>query len=105
MYASKVQSPRGNLGSALCEAILEKERTATDRGKPRSRSATREPERGAKEVQDMMKHTVDFTNKRFKPNTRGNLIQDSFVTLEEFLIKLPKFISFDIEISMVWQTS
>jgi len=100
IYASKVQSPRGNPVSVLGEAILQTERTETDRGKPRSRSVTREGERGAKEAQDRMKHTVDFMNKGFKPNTRGDFIQDSFATLEELLVELPKSISFDIEISM-----
>lgn len=99
MYASKVHSPRGNPGTTLTEAILETERIQTDRG-TRSRSATRERERGAKEAQDRMKHTVDFMNKGFKPNTRGDFIQDSFTTLEELLVKLPKSIGFDIEISM-----
>lgn len=60
----------------------------------------REQERGAKDVQDRMKYTVDFINKGFKPNTRGEFIQDSFATLEELLIELPKSIKFDVEISM-----
>jgi glycerophosphodiester phosphodiesterase len=47
-----------------------------------------------------MKHTVDFMTKGFKPNTRGDFVQGSFATLEELLVKLPKSISFDIEISM-----
>jgi glycerophosphodiester phosphodiesterase len=100
MYASKVQSPQGDPVSVLGRAIRQTKWAETDRGKPRSRSLTRELERGAKEVQDRMKHTVDFMNKGFKPNTRGDFIQDSFATLEELLVELPKSISFDIEISM-----
>jgi glycerophosphodiester phosphodiesterase len=46
-----------------------------------------------------MKHTVDFKNKGFKPNTRGHSVQDSFTTLKELLAELPDAISFNIEIS------
>ena len=46
-----------------------------------------------------MKHTVDFGNKGFKPNTRGDFIQDSFATLKEALREVPEYIGFDIEIS------
>ncbi|KXG45689.1 Glycerophosphoryl diester phosphodiesterase [Penicillium griseofulvum] len=49
-------------------------------------------------IQDRMKHTVDFKNKGFKPNTRGHPVQDSFTTLEELLTELPEAISFNIEI-------
>jgi glycerophosphodiester phosphodiesterase len=66
---------------------------------------TREQDRGAKEVQDRMKYTVDFVNKGFKPNTRGGFIQDSFATLKELLLELPKSIKFDIEISMFRKNS
>ncbi|RAQ52427.1 ankyrin repeat-containing protein [Aspergillus flavus] len=45
-----------------------------------------------------MKYTVDFVSKGFKPNTRGDFIQDSFTTLEELLEELPESISFNIEI-------
>ena len=84
--------------------MLEKENLRTSRPEPnlgqrRSQSLTRKLERGAEEVRDRMKYTVDFTKKGFKPNTRGDFIQDSFATLEELLVGLPKSISFDIEIS------
>ncbi len=46
-----------------------------------------------------MKYTVDFASKGFKPNTRGDFIQDSFATLEEALCEVPNYIGFDIEIS------
>ena len=100
MYASNIQSPRGNPASVLRKPMAHGERNTFDQGKPRSRSLTRKHERGASEVQDRMKHTVDFLNKGFKPNTRGDFIQDSFATLEELLVKLPSSIGFDIEISM-----
>jgi glycerophosphodiester phosphodiesterase len=99
MYAGKVQSPRGDPVSVIGGPKLKGKLLATQRDKPRSRSLTREQERGAEEVQDRMKYTVDFMNKGFKPNTRGEFIQDSFATLEELLTELPKSIKFDIEIS------
>jgi glycerophosphodiester phosphodiesterase len=42
------------------------------------------------QIRDRLKHTVDFLNKGFKPNTRSDCIQDSFATLEEVLTKLPE---------------
>lgn len=99
MYASNVQSPRGNPISVLGGPILQTARGQTGRGKPRSRSLTRVRERGADDIQDRMKHTVDFIKKGFKPNTRGDFIQDSFATLEEVLIEMPETIGFNIEIS------
>lgn len=103
MYASKIQSPRGDPVSVLGSRSLQSTRTESDRGKPRSRSLTREHEQGARDVQDRMKCTVDFMNKGFKPNTRGDFIQDSFATLEELLVELPISIGFDVEISMVYR--
>lgn len=99
MYASKVQSPQGDPVSVLGNRNLSK------RDKPRSQSLTKEQEQGAREVQDRMKHTVDFMNKGFKPNTRGAFIQDSFATLEELLVQLPTSIGFDVEISTVCPNS
>lgn len=103
MYASKIQSPRGDPVSVLGSRSLQSTRTESDRGKPRSRSLTKEHEQVARDVQDRMKYTVDFMNKGFKPNTRGNVIQDSFATLEELLVELPISIGFDVEISMVYR--
>lgn len=37
-------------------------------------------------------------NKGFKPNTRGDFIQDSFTTLDELLEKLPESIGFNVEV-------
>lgn len=37
-------------------------------------------------------------NKGFKPNTRGDFIQDSFSTLDELLEKLPASIGFNVEV-------
>ena len=48
-----------------------------------------------------MKYTVDFIRTGFKPNTRGDFIQDSFTIPEELLEELPDSISFNIEISML----
>ncbi len=99
MYASNIQSPRGDPVSVLG---TEKPRTALrnpDRHRPCSRSLTQSEEKGAKEVQDRMKHTVNFADKGFKPNSRGDFIQDSFDTLEEALRKVPESIGFDMEIS------
>ena len=101
MYANTVQSPRGDPVSILDRSNLQSTRHETSQGRLRARSFTREQEGRSKEVQDRMEHTIDFINKGFKPNTRGEFIQETFATLEELLVNLPKSISFDIEISMV----
>ena len=50
-------------------------------------------------LQDRMKHTFDFIDKGFKPNTRGFFIQEQFTTLEGLLRDLPEHVKLDIEIS------
>ena len=46
-----------------------------------------------------MKHTRDFKIKGFKGNSRGNVIQAPFTTLEEMFKKLPESVGFNIEMS------
>jgi glycerophosphodiester phosphodiesterase len=91
MYASNIQSPRGNPVSVLGDVTSRKRR---------SRSVTQDQERGAIEIQDRMQHTVEFKAKGFKQNTRGHFIQDSFTTLEELLAELPESIGCNVELSM-----
>lgn len=92
LHASIVQSPRGDPPSMVGEY-----RNAQIR-KPRSRSVTTVHERGAEEVKTRMKYTVDFMNKGFKPNTRGDFVQDTFATLEDVLCNVPEEIGFNMEI-------
>ncbi|KAJ5799446.1 uncharacterized protein N7518_001514 [Penicillium psychrosexuale] len=98
MYASELQSPRGEpvsvLGTPNSQGLLD----GPGRNRVRSRSLTKDQEQATVQIRDRMKHTVDFKNKGFKPNTRGHCVQDSFTTLEELLTKLPDSISFNIEI-------
>ena len=96
MHASNIQSPHGNPLSVLGTA---RSRGEAGMGRPRSRSLGRQFEAGAIQIRDRMKYTVDFKNKVFKPNTRGDFIQDSFATLKEILVELPEDIGCDIEIS------
>lgn len=103
MYASKLQSPPGKSISVLGEATMQNMRPA-GQARLRSRSLTRNHERGTQEIHDRMKYAVDFMNKGFKPNTSGDFIQDSFATLEKLLVKLPESIGFNIEISMLCLT-
>ncbi|KAB8242537.1 ankyrin repeat-containing protein [Aspergillus flavus] len=98
MHASNIQSPRGDPVSVLGKANAQPISTQVTSTKPRSRSLTKDHERGTREIRDRMKYTVDFVSKGFKPNTRGDFIQDSFTTLEELLEELPESISFNIEI-------
>ncbi|PIG80819.1 hypothetical protein AARAC_003463, partial [Aspergillus arachidicola] len=98
MHASIIQSLRGNPVSVLGEANAQPMSTQVTSAKPRSRSLTKDYERGTREIRNRMKYTVDFVSKGFKPNTRGDFIQNSFTTLEELLEGLPESISFNIEI-------
>ncbi|RYP49791.1 hypothetical protein DL768_004578 [Monosporascus sp. mg162] len=93
LHASNLQSPHGNPLS-----VLGKVHSGKEAGRPRSRSLGRQFEAGAVQIRDRMKHTVDFKQKGFKPNTRGDFIQDSFATLREILVELPQDIGCDIEI-------
>ncbi|KAK3935169.1 Glycerophosphoryl diester phosphodiesterase family-domain-containing protein [Diplogelasinospora grovesii] len=93
LHASNIQSPHGNPLS-----VLGKVHSRAEPGRPRSRSLGRQFEAGAIQIRDRMKHTVDFKQKGFKPNTRGDFIQDSFATLREILLELPRDIGCDIEI-------
>ena len=67
--------------------------------RPRSRSLKIGHEIGVEQAKYRMKHTVDYLSKGFKPNTRGDFIQDIFATLEDALRNTPKDIGFDMEIS------
>ncbi|KAK3331402.1 ankyrin repeat-containing protein [Apodospora peruviana] len=94
LYASNVQSPHGNPLSTLGQVSAGK-----GNGRQRSRSLGRQFEDGAIQIQDRMKLTADVKLKGYKPNTRGdNIIQDSFATLKEILVRLPGEIGLDIEI-------
>ncbi|KAI9750458.1 MAG: hypothetical protein M4579_006463 [Chaenotheca gracillima] len=98
MYANKIQSPQGNPISVLGNVEQRTDRPVPHKVKTRSRSLTQTQEKGAREIRDRLKHTVDFTSKGFKPNTRGDFIQGVFATLEEALREVPDTIGFDIEI-------
>ncbi|EHK49560.1 hypothetical protein TRIATDRAFT_172014, partial [Trichoderma atroviride IMI 206040] len=50
------------------------------------------------QLRDRLRYTVDFQNKGFKPNTRGDFIQGSLATLDELLVDLPEDIGFNIEL-------
>ncbi|RYO73962.1 hypothetical protein DL766_006109 [Monosporascus sp. MC13-8B] len=93
LHASNLQSPHGNPLS-----VLGKVHSGDEAGRPRSRSLDRRFEAGAVQIRDRMKHTVDFKQKGFKPNTRGDFVRDSFATLREILVELPQDIGCDIEI-------
>ncbi|KAK8050430.1 hypothetical protein PG994_012160 [Apiospora phragmitis] len=45
-----------------------------------------------------MKHTVDYSIRNMKGNTRGDFIHDRFVTLRQLFEKFPEDVSFDIEL-------
>lgn len=48
-------------------------------------------------TRDRLKHTRDFKIKGFKGNTRGDVIQSQFTTLEEMFRTIPEDVGFNIE--------
>ncbi|KAF2105267.1 Glycerophosphoryl diester phosphodiesterase family-domain-containing protein [Lophiotrema nucula] len=98
MHASTVQSPQGNPPSMIGSSENHIAYDDAHIRRPRSRSVTTVHEKGAVEVKNRMKHTVDYLAKGFKPNTRGDFVQDIFATLEDVLRSVPEDIGFDMEI-------
>jgi len=98
LLASNIQSSRGNPPSIV--GSLENSIAHDDAGRrrPRSRSVTRAHEKGAEEVENRMRHTVDYLKKDFKPNTRGHFVQHTFASLEDILRNVLEDIGFDMEI-------
>ncbi|KAF2872113.1 Glycerophosphoryl diester phosphodiesterase family-domain-containing protein, partial [Massariosphaeria phaeospora] len=99
MHASNVQSQRGNPPSIVGSSGNYTACGDVHLRRPRSRSVTMAHEKGAEEVRNRMKHTVDYLTKGFKPNTRGDFVQDTFTTLEDVLCNVPADMGFDMEIS------
>ena len=99
MHASNVQSSLGSSPSILRKAKSHISSDAVLIHRPRSRSLTIAHEIEVEQAKNRMKHTVDYLNKGFKPNTRGDFIQDVFATLEDALRNIPEDIGFDMEIS------
>ncbi|KAF2651232.1 GDPD-domain-containing protein [Lophiostoma macrostomum CBS 122681] len=94
MHAGKIQSPHGDPPNRLGRP---RHRESSSSGR-RARSLSRSFETGAEQVNDRMKHTVDYKTKGFKSNTRGNFIQDVFATLKDTLCSLPESVGFDLEL-------
>ncbi|KAF2019458.1 GDPD-domain-containing protein [Aaosphaeria arxii CBS 175.79] len=98
MHVARIQSPQCN--PPAVDGSLENQTAYSDIHihRPRSRSVTMVHERGAEDVKDRIKHTVDYRKKGFKPNTRRDFVQDTFATLEDALCNVPVDIGFDMEI-------
>lgn len=65
----------------------------------RSRSLDTRNDYRIDELTERMKHTFGFNVKGFKANTRGNYIQEPFITLDDLLSKTPASMTLNIEIS------
>ena len=65
----------------------------------RSRSLDTRKDYRVDELTERMKHTFGFKLKGFKANTRGNYIQEPFITLDDLLSKTPDSMTLNIEIS------
>lgn len=65
----------------------------------RSRSLDIRNDYRTAELTERMKHTFGFKLKSFKANTRGNYIQEAFITLNDLLSKTPDSMTLNVEIS------
>lgn len=65
----------------------------------RSRSLDTSEDNRIAELTERMKHTYGFKIKGFKANTRGDYIQEPFITLDDLLSKTPDSLTLNIEIS------
>ncbi|CZT03259.1 uncharacterized protein RCO7_09268 [Rhynchosporium graminicola] len=64
----------------------------------RSGSVAFADERETERMKNRMRHPVDYQDKGFKPNTRGDFVHGTFTTLQDTLGKLPEHIGVDMEI-------
>ncbi|KAK2736425.1 hypothetical protein FQN57_000758 [Myotisia sp. PD_48] len=74
------------------------DKTHVQRYRPRAQSLTKDGKQDVVEIEERLRYTVEFITKGYKSNTRGSVIQESFATLEDLLVKLPDSISFLVEI-------
>ncbi|KAI1780787.1 glycerophosphodiester phosphodiesterase GDE1 [Hypoxylon cercidicola] len=64
----------------------------------RQRSLSMDLAQGVKNnLDERMKYTLNFKQKGYKANTRGNFVQAPFATLEELFKKIPENVGFNIE--------
>ncbi|KAI5860330.1 Glycerophosphoryl diester phosphodiesterase family-domain-containing protein [Durotheca rogersii] len=64
----------------------------------RQRSLSMDLAKGAKDsLDERMKYTLNFKERGYKANTRGNFVQAPFATLEELFQKVPQHVGFNIE--------
>ncbi|KAJ5108608.1 hypothetical protein N7456_005283 [Penicillium angulare] len=97
MLASNIQSPR-EASELIKNTSANHNLEGHDRNRSRSRSLSAMNAQEIDLIHDRMRFTVDFKNKGFKPNTRGDSIHGPFTTLEKLLVELPESISFNAEI-------
>lgn len=90
--------------SALYNSVESSESLTYPMKGPRAWSSGEESLSKSIELRKGLEYTVHFQAQRFKPNSRGDVVQDYLATLEEFLVKLPAEIGFNIKISM-WTQS
>ncbi|KAI0187062.1 Glycerophosphodiester phosphodiesterase domain-containing protein [Xylaria flabelliformis] len=93
-YASSIQTPHGSPLIAPDEQTIVGKSAAVRR----TRSFDGQKDIGALLIRDRLKHTVNFKLNAMKPNIRGDVIQDSLVTLPELFQRLPASLGFNIEI-------
>ncbi|KAH0600756.1 hypothetical protein MHUMG1_01755 [Metarhizium humberi] len=93
-HVSRTHEPQS---SALYNSVESSESLSYTMKKPRAWSSGEESLSKLTELRKRLEHIVDFQANGFKPNSRGDVVQDSPATLEELLVKLPAEIGFHIE--------
>ena len=106
MYISNAQSTEEDLPSMAEKEYLDRNSDPSrNESRQRSHSSSTYEQSRAKDLIERMKHIFKYKINEskgfssYKGNIRSEYIQASFVTLEDFFMKLPEPVGFDIEIS------
>jgi glycerophosphodiester phosphodiesterase len=65
----------------------------------RSSSLTQHNGEETERLKDRMKYSFEYSFFKYKPNTRGDVVQHPFATLQNALQDVPESVGFDIELS------
>ncbi|KAF2877028.1 Glycerophosphodiester phosphodiesterase domain-containing protein [Massariosphaeria phaeospora] len=96
MLVAALQSPQSHPPSAIGLTTVSPDKSS-NKGIKRSRSDTDAREEST-DTHKRLRCTEEYIRNGVKPNTRGDFIQGSFVTLEDVLRQVPEHIGFNVEI-------
>lgn len=96
LHINQDQARPGQNGLTLQSPEMKKVRSNEPGPRQRSLSVNLDHPKGTG-LEERMKYTLDFKQKGYKANTKGNFIQAPFATLEDLFRKIPDDVGFNIE--------